>query len=340
MDPRAAAAIERLTGVAKDAAERCLRAASADDATRAAIEALGAVDWVAEGEIPLPSELTDEQRDVATALAFRADLGRLPEGAGIDRFRIPLTARNRRQWLGIAPGVLEQVDAYDRGGEAASEPRWRRYRWLHPQGAAPRGSIKEALAELEPTDRFRAYVELGLGAYGLHTQDPELQSLAAEHGKALGTWARQVADEVREHELPVPDDVKAALLHAIVAARLPSSGATERFFVLDPAHPDRNVAFVNALAPERREPLLAAAAASGVASTAIDAACTVLGAFPYPSVAKIVGDRFADTVEAARAGRHHPALDAQIDARQERLRKLAADRPALASALKRAVEAA
>ena len=322
-----------LSGVARDAVERCLRAADDTEATRAAIEALYAVDWPSEGEIPLPSELTAEQREVATALARRTGIGGvLPEGRGMNRFPIPLTARNRQQWLGLVPGgVLEVEESFERNGNAVKEPRWRRYRWLRQ-----RGHVKDALAELDPVARAQAYVELGLGAYMVHTQDPELWALAEVHGKALGPWASQVAHAIVGHETAIGDDVKAALFHAVIAAGLPVDAAVERLFALDAYKPERNLAFVRALPADRREAVLAAAVAGGHSAHAIDAACTVLREFPFASVAKIAADRFADGIEGAgKGGKQHPALVKQNQDRQERLRRLAADRPELAEALRR-----
>jgi hypothetical protein len=156
-------------------------------AQRHLTEALTAVGWPAKpASIPRAEELTADQRVVAVLLAGR------PGTYAPSTFAIPMSAWNRRRWLGIdLPSALEREHGHD--GETG--PLWRL--------AVARQRTSEEMVRLlmgvPLPGRLEAFRDLCMHAYdchmaGEHQVAPAL--LAGDFGPEVAEWAPRLADEL------------------------------------------------------------------------------------------------------------------------------------------------
>lgn len=138
--------------------------------------------------IPLPEELTAEQRKVVELLATRSGLTNLSTVA------IPQSVQLRRRWLGLdPPELLERPVELKVGKKKLTRPLWWACRYLQCEGE------DEAIAKLlTAAELFQIAVEAEVWEgelYGL-SFDLDLDEASAQASKAEGAWAARYLDEI------------------------------------------------------------------------------------------------------------------------------------------------
>ena len=165
--------------------------------------------------IPLPSQLTSAQRELAELVASVA--------VSLHRWAIPQASWARRRWLGLdEPGVLDRQVSYEVDGESRRAPLWRAIAELDDDEEAARRLIEA----LPVADRFEAWGDLVFDAYRI---DPPWVPEDGDAG-APGDWAAAYADRLlamfspgaphveRGNRNQPPVDVCRVVFNALVAA--------------------------------------------------------------------------------------------------------------------------
>jgi hypothetical protein len=263
-------------------------------------------------ELPLPEDLTPDQRKLAEVLATRSGLRTLSTVA------MPYDVQFRRRWLGLdAPGELEKRHPFRANGTTHDWPLWKIWKVVGDDPVKRKGISALGLSTVQLLD---AYVDQSLWSpyAGLET------SGLYEHLKRLGAdggaWARARLDDMASWRAPapqgdgtvrwtitrgkplgfatfeptgdLPSKAELALLTAIARAGQTIEPAWER---LVPFTNSPYVAEIIAAVPgPRREAVLLEAAGRGVSKDALFAILTLWPTYPYPSLARWVGALLAD----------------------------------------------
>lgn len=239
--------------------------------------ALEAADWPDYGQpIPLPSELTGEQRQLADLLAEHV-------GVPAYRFAIPQTRRARRLWLGLEDaGALAREVTYAIEGTEHTAPLWRALWHIDDAGDS---EDAEALFEALPLDeRVAVYGEVVFDGFRV-----EAPCAIEDPGDGVGEWAKAYADRLvalfadgtahieRGNSHRPSDEICRLVFTALRNAAVPIE---ERWDSLVPFDLD----LIESLPAERRAPILVRGLANEFTSRAINKGLTVLERFPSAPV--------------------------------------------------------
>jgi hypothetical protein len=294
-----------------DADLHILATSTTEELELALERALESVKWP--DDVPLPEDLTPNQRRVAEILATRRGIPTLASVA------MPYQVQFRRRWLGIdPPGALERRHTFTRRGRTVSWPLWRIWRSVGDAPARQKG-ISAVVADV--VDLLDAYVDVVLWSpYGdLDTSQIEQRIARLGADARAGEWAARRLDEalswsVRESiggttrwiqvevadfsfgttepgSLDAEGSVQLALFVALARAGRAVEPAWERWFPLfDHAFLGEIVA---ALPEDRRESILLASADRGLPRDGLFAFLTLWPKFPYPGLARWIDELLA-----------------------------------------------
>jgi hypothetical protein len=277
-------------------------------------------------ELPLPEDLTPDQRKLAEVLATRSSV------AVMSSVCLPYFVQFRRRWLGIAPGgALEQRHTFVHEGSSRTWPLWKIWGAVGDDPKAATGISALGIPRIELLD---AYVDDALWRpYPSRAIDKSrvyghLDLLGAEGGD----WARRRLAEVaswprpetqQEGEIRYVKSVAEPLgfetfqpstslsghaLLPLFVALARSGGAVEPAW--EPFLPCDGNAYLTEIAaaiPEdRREAALVAGVRRALDKDALFAVLRLWPSFPYVGLAAVADGLFADKSFVARAPR--PAL--------------------------------
>lgn len=282
-----------------------------DDVARAALEASGWPEW--DQQIPLPAELSGDQRALADVLAQHV-------GVSLHRFAIPQTQRARRLWLGLEDaGPLAREVGYKIDDESFTAPLWRALRHIDRDG---NGDDAEALFQALPLgDQIEAYGELAFGGFRV---DPPCEIV--DPGDKAGEWAAAYADrllalfaEGAPHHERGNNHRPPRQLLALVFKALDKAGIAidARWDCLVPFDLD----LIEPLPPERQTPILVRGLQAEFPSWAIKKGREVLRRFPSAPVLEHLLERADQCISSLSCP---PRGDFLVD-----LRQLVADDPEL-----------
>ena len=279
---------ERVPNSMAEAALWAARAA-ADRATRLAMAALGLPHFEptakAEGGFVLYSErpvlpaeaLTDTQRQVLIALVDQTELF-------ADNYPVPMTARCRRQWLGLVPpGPLWQA-----GPDGAP-----RYFDLRRRVAADKRAFQTWLAALPVAEKVPLLYELDLARRDIRAEyESPIGAVLRWLTPDLGPWALAAAERelavLGQSKSPTYENPRIQLVFAaLVAAGVPIEPRFEPLLRIDRPFPTSlNDAWIAAIAEPRREAaVMAALKAVRFVSEALWLVTDLLPRWPFAELA-------------------------------------------------------
>jgi hypothetical protein len=263
-------------------------------------------------ELPLPEDLTPDQRRLAEVLATRSGVRSLSTVA------MPYDVQFRRRWLGLdAPGELEKRHAFRTGGTSHDWPLWKIWKTVGDDPAKGKGISALGLSTVQLLD---AYIDQSLWSPYSGLQTSPLYDHVKRLGSDGGAWARARLDQMASWRVPepqgdgsvrwtiargkplgfatfeptgdLPSKAELALLTAIARAGETIEPAWER---LVPFTNSPHVAEIIAAVPAaRREAAMLEAAGRGVSKDALFAIFTLWPSYPYPSLAAWVDALLAD----------------------------------------------
>jgi hypothetical protein len=235
--------------------------------------ALEAAEWPECGTaIPYPSELSDEQRQLADLLAGAV-------GVPLYAFAIPQTRRTRRLWLGLDDaGALAREVTYKIEDDERTAPLWRALWEIDDEGDS---DDAEALFEALPlAERIEAYGELVFE--GFRVEPPvEIEAPGADAGE----WATAYADRLvgmfadgaphieRDNNSTPPSGIRALVFAALRKAGIDFEPRWDAMLPFD-------LDLLDGLPPERVAPIIVRGLEDEFPSWAIKKGYTALERFP------------------------------------------------------------
>ncbi len=274
--------------------------------------AIEAVDWPE--DVPLPEDLTPDQRRLAEVLATRCGIPALASVA------IPYEVQFRRRWLGVEPaGELEKRYPFQRKGKDLSWPLWRIWQTV---GDNPKRKKGISAVVTDQGALLDAYVDACLWGPYPKLDVANVFDLVANTDTSAGAWAARRLSEMVSwpvgptkasgsaqytktpeerygfslFEYPAltgKEHVFVALFVALARSSTPVDPAWERFFPIT-YHP-LIIEAARALGDDRRERVLAERLDQVLTVDAVLTVFQLWKKYPYPALHAWTSDLLART---------------------------------------------